>query len=876
MRAQILINGFGADFLYEDIKDYFTIEKGVEDDDPTGQPSDQTINLKLPNTPRNNKIFGFSADNASKDKGEYEIKILGSGFIVFEGIGCISDIGKKKCANYVLDAWGGQARWVFPLEDMNLCDCIPVTAGHQLNAQTIVNSWSGNDDYVYYPVGYDFIKWHEGIKPTDLRPAIFIYPIIKEVFKKLGFKIKSSHIESNDFKRKTIPFVWGHFGKGATYYEENTHCDESLVSLNQNSVQFSEYIIGRTDGLVCTVSESGNYCFCVDLLLAGRDDNNYPMNYQFCYEVLPAGFSYPTAGGIEPSPNGTQIPFATHKADNEEDFTIEEKFTVTLQVGESLVIWMKTGDNAFLTFVRDARLQGTKIGYHYSQNQGEGDIINFKNFMPRNLKAIDLIKDLKKLYNWRFETDNYRKTICIEIRHGGEQSGEVFEPFFKDGQIQDATSKMLNNNDVNTKARYKNNTAKRDIFGYKNDGDDHYQKRHKENYPDTLYRAKFESKKTLASGEDKCVTSFFAGTMHKRYGWEGRVRVVVNGIPSYVSANANGIIPFIMSEEQTLTEGIDIKDYGETFCPRILHYHGMSRPENDKILMIDPLTGNLMDDYPLAYMVNYDDPTASDPNLGFSDDIVLGGSIKGLASKYHLLELILKRSRHLDSVQMLFGPHEIHKFSFRKMWCIRMDTDSSPTKWIPLNFKDFTTIVRCPLSMEFQRYRLPTKEEKQSLSSWTCTGLVGKSPVQIQTGCTAIRFEMIELFGTPGGRVGRDGFRMADRLPTSRMGSGDLQGWCLKITNINDFDDQQNHIVVPEFGIDAWVTDPFCCVGIDGPPKTCEMRFWKCDKLLEIRIELTDNLNYSIYSNDGTGKILALQVVNGEEIINLDLLKICC
>lgn len=872
MRAQILINGFDADFLHEDVKDYFTIEKGVEDDDPTGQPSDQAINLKLPNTPRNNKIFGFSVDNASKNTEEYEVKILGNGFTVFEGIGCISDIDKKECANYVLDVWGGQARWVLPLEDMNLCDCIPGTTEHQLNAQTIVDSWSGNDDYVYYPVGYDFIKWHEGIKPTDLRPAIFIYPIVKEIFKKLGYKIKSSFIESNFFKRLTMPFTFGSFGKGLTYYEENTKCDESIVPYTAQFaiLPLSGYVIGRNQDFYCTASETGVYCFCFEgtFFANSNPDANVNADYEFYYEILPPGFTYPTGLNEPNPPNGTRILFYTEKGVQHGEFIVEEKFTIELQTGESLVIWMDNNLQQFDTTINSARLQGTKIGYYYSQNNGEGDIINFKDFIPVDLKAVDLIKDLKKLFNWRFETDNYRKTICIESRHGGKHSGEEFEPFFME-EVQSATPKILNNNDISTKASYKTNIPKREIFSYKNDGDDYYQKNQKEEYPDTLYRAIFKSDKTLATGEKKCTTDFFAGTMHKRYKWNGRVKVIIDGIPSYVETNANGIIPFILSEEQTLTESIDIKDYDETFCPRILYYHGFSRVENDIIPIIDPLnTDELLDNYPLAYQVNYDDPTGTDPNLGFSDDIVLGGNVQGLTNKYYLLELILKRDRYLKGVQMLFSPHEIHKFSFRKMWSIRMDTDSSLTKWIALNFKDFTTIARCPLSMEFQRYRLPTKQEKQNLSSWTCTGLIGKSPVLSQNGCTPILFQITQT--NIGGRLPQESFMAKERFARAS------NLWCFEVLNIGSFDSQESHIVIPDLGIDVWVpNEPLFCVE-PGEPLEREMRFEKCGILLEIRIALTDDQNYTIHTTTDNGEILALQVVNGEEIINLDLLKICC
>ena len=702
MAITISIGGNAVD-VYDGIEKKLCVSRGIQQEgEINSRPPARVIPFTIPATPNNNAIYDYLYDSAGIEKIEecIPISIKAGSFEILGGLAFLKSVCTKDgcVVEYKVSAFGGIAGWVLPLEGIPLCDCLP-DANHTFDQTTVEASWSGfgSLDYVYYPVIYDYVDTYTGIKPVDLRPAIYVQSVIREIFNKLGHRIKSEFLDSEFFRRLTIPYTFGRFGNPANILE----AEYSMGAvLEHNNIP-----LGNQEPVLLTIpiTKTGRYC----LYLKGLGE-------KFIGDIV---ILHILANGIQQS--NVTLSDSSNVAD-EYNFDLEtfESFNAgdNLTFAIEVIPFNPLGNISIDLAIRILQSLEVRIlnsGYGFGEGTETGDMVNFKDFFDPEKTALAFVKDLFDYFGLVQETDNIKKIVCIEPRDQwecGSSSGNGFVDTAR--TIIDLTNKL----DLSKKTRITKYTkGQRTIInGFKNDDNDINIKEQNETYPDTLYSSIWKFSKRFKVGEKKEKLNCFAGTIHRKYGSTNY------GGP--INQQLEGILPVIESQNEL----IDICDYDEKFCMRILYYKGFT---NEGSVNYD---GAELDIWPQAFVFNYGG-NGTDPNIGFGDDVDLDGNVvPGVFQKFHFKNFTrLQNGRYIDTTSIRMGLLDICGFSFRDRIKLNFPTDTTAQIYHGLDFSGYKPEIQCPTKFRLLQSKLPTREDLERLCSWACTGFLGKLPALI-------------------------------------------------------------------------------------------------------------------------------------------------
>tara|TARA_R100000773_G_C4220992_1_gene119831 strand:+ start:101 stop:2782 length:2682 start_codon:yes stop_codon:yes gene_type:complete len=226
----------------------FTVSDGKDLESRFGNFS-KTFNL--PATKNNNRIFQHIYNSqVLNTKNMYHLKdcrILVDSIEFFVGkIKLSGSTQDKNPKSYSCTIFGGNFSWVNEIKDKKLCDIEFATAGLQTyDYTTINNSWAktqANSEIIYPLVSYgDFNEdntlggvniYEENLPSYDWRGWFWVYNILKEIFKNIGFAIDSTFIETANFKKLITHF---NFTKG----NENALAEQKALSAEIHRVDAS-------------------------------------------------------------------------------------------------------------------------------------------------------------------------------------------------------------------------------------------------------------------------------------------------------------------------------------------------------------------------------------------------------------------------------------------------------------------------------------------------------------------------------------------------------------------------------------------------------------------------------------------------------------
>lgn len=677
---------------------------------------DFSKSFEIPATKNNNRIFQHIYNSqVVNTKNIYHIKdcrILVDSIEFFRGK--IQLQGSKQDKNpksYSCTIYGGNFSWVNEIKDKRLCDLEFASAGTQTFDYTNIlashTKNQSNSEIIYPLVSYgDFNPddntggvnvFDTDMTSYDWRGWFWVYNIIKEIFRNIGFTLDSSFIETANFKKLITNFNFYRGDKDALAMENGYRAEINRVDASSSNFQMilGSDINSLTQGVQppTTVNEvilkydtpisdvQGSYDTTTGkwtCALTGRYRITASANIVF-------GVNPPSTGGagnytsrmrfrlIHRDASGTLIrkwtnvfyPNSLYSPAGSTDYGFFPSVSKTTQdpASGSSYIYVQQGETVEAAlqceFVNQSGMaSSTRVSIAFG---GIGGVSAFANqvsqflveydstelqigstfeipqMLPCDVKQIDFIKGISHMFNLQFYTDVQSKKIYAE----------PYDDFY--GNATDAfnwSSKVDYSQGIQDK--YEIGLNEEVLFKYKDDSADEYvEYLNTDDNGNALENPVFAYYLNLGDkfpkGKKEFVNPLFAPTAQD---WDNDV---------LKAPYNNGVmIPVLWKEvppsetighESIVTQPVERPEKGFKYLPRIAYYHGSivnPNSANNLTQWTAKLSTSQYTEsgvYPRATFVDFED--ASFPSLSYNDETVeppkSGTStlVKGLYSTYY-------------------------------------------------------------------------------------------------------------------------------------------------------------------------------------------------------------------------------------------------
>jgi hypothetical protein len=540
---------------------------------------------------------------------------------------------------------------------------------------------------------------------TETTPLLYIRPLIHAAFNSIGYTLNSEYLDTDEGSKLVIDTPL--FDKMPNSF--NDQYLNTSVSLSA-PVTFT----GAENKLPCDVVDSfapnnptaynttsfqytapltGYYTVDVEVLFNAIA----PPTPQYSFIVLlqvngvvavpSIGFGYTNVGsGAVPYPAGVRAR------------------------GNMGVVFANAGDTIsyFMNSSPSLTIDEAKMTFTGEAVREFGMPIDFK-YLLGKLKALDLILGLKVVKNLCFQTDEDSKTVTIEPKDGyintariGNVS-ETKEGFYKEQQ-KDYTQLVDYSKPSNTE--YPEFEAV-NIFKYKSDSDPTIEWVEGENEL-AIYEARFNLGEDFTQSTEKTIeVPFFAKTIH-----------VTDFQAKYPNTDIDPQFPLIYNQNYVLDPTAIEADYNKTVR---LFYHAGQRFGDlegvDGYIELNEAQG-LQTRVPATFMVNYNDTTGLDPNLGFNTEIINGIKSMGQLEKCYLRELKRKKDGELYNAYIKFNSIDNRNFSFR------IKAYKNGQKYVVQELKGYNPLVDSPTQFYFFLDVYPTQEDVNNIQNNSLLSIV--------------------------------------------------------------------------------------------------------------------------------------------------------
>jgi hypothetical protein len=340
------------------------------------------------------------------------------------------------------------------------------------------------------------------------------------------------------------------------------------------------------------------------------------------------------------------------------NFTLTDPYPAGETVFVSTVVQMNLGDVLTVLFSIDG--QGMTIDAASLEITGEavpqpGMPLDFK-YLLRDWKITSTILGLKSMFNLMFESDDARRIVTIEPKDGYVITDRVantttkYEGFYKDSNQKDYSQIINQNKKSETKIL---DIDGRYIFKYQTDNDPTI------NFIEGVNElGVYEAQFGMVEGSDKNRTKtiqvpFFAKTIH---------------VSDHLVRFEDTLVypQFMLKYPENYVLDPTITENENEYLP-IIGYHAGQRVgfEDKDGTMEEAEFPGLEVLVPMTFMVNYNDQSGLDPNLGFNNVTIEGNEVTGLAQKFYLQDLARQNQGVLTSHYAPFNSIDEHNFSHR-------------------------------------------------------------------------------------------------------------------------------------------------------------------------------------------------------------------
>ena len=510
MNTQLIILSSGTIYassgvidLYSDIP--ISLNYNIADiKQPQSRNADYSKTVTAPGSNNNNQIlahiYEIGIDRLYNPNKKVECRVLYDGVQVFKGYMRLAKIRKLRDEKieYDLELRGRLDDLFTNLIDLKLTDLSWTDLDHTYNRTNIINSWSApvGSNYVYPFIDYGYEPNINNINVDHMFPAVYIKEAWDRIFRTAGYQYSSTFLTGTFFKSLIMPFTGDNMRLTIAQIQAREF-QASRLTTNQTHIPFSssgtiQYFnnifnddstspnvdaggcYDATTGIY-TVPANGYYNFVANMAsdgLATPHGSNQYLNYviksytRLIKNGVAVSYSKLCYHSFTTSPVSAATASNTTPAQ-------------TISSGDGVVTWSgfcNAGDTLYVDFQAwlfglysntpnnvDYQIRVNPTAYFYAKPDPiikNGDTVLFANTLPNEVKIVDFLVSIIKMFNLYFEYDkDIPNKVYIEPRND-----------YYNSTIQD-WSKRLDVSQEPEIIPMGALNAKRYQFTYKKDGD---------------------------------------------------------------------------------------------------------------------------------------------------------------------------------------------------------------------------------------------------------------------------------------------------------------------------------------------------------------------------------------------------------------------
>ncbi len=583
---------------------------------------DTSKTITIPATSNNQQILGFGDDiNVLTDITQRTIedaRYEQGGSVLMDGIIRIYKRnldGKNNVSSYEIVIISSNGTWKEKMKSKNLRDLDFSAQDHTYNKVNIDDSEltdsSGigvlDDENIVYPlINYGKMEGGNKVLITDRYPAMNIRAMFLKCFEGVGFKIKSTFIDSAFFKALYLPFTKELFQRPKAFADLRLFRAGLTASITRSGFKG----IAELDPLELDdkssagffdnggfYDEINNFKYTVDVNLS----QNFFLNVSIRglvaqlladFFILKNGNRIVAKRNIALSASLQLITLSTGRR----SFAANDVITTALEIRPTLtpIDPTEAGNNGFVI-----DKSGTAFFNEVSTEIRENDTVALNEHLP-DWNQLDFIQSVKGIFNLQMETNNVKREITIEPE----------TTFF--GNTADALNwtTKIDKSKTEEIEEVGQNYKKDLIYKYQDDGDDENVSEIEKLLGDPLASVEKVNPNQFVKGDQEIIETDFSPTLMDT---APEIRMFRSKIPKlWKDAVPDGSPP----EKST------------KFNFRILFYNGVTAMTAGENWSFDT-TANLRTTYP--YMFSVDEVTDNDNSLYFNET----RRSNGLFEKYH-------------------------------------------------------------------------------------------------------------------------------------------------------------------------------------------------------------------------------------------------
>jgi len=614
---------------------------------------------------------------------------------------------------YVINLVSANSSWFTLLGDSYLSEFTELIVDFD-EAEILLGFVSQPDviDYGFAPIKLKEWENSTGAGPTlqyqpslyETTPLLFLKPLITAAFNSIGWTIESEFFDTDYGKKLTMPTFLPE-KMPFEYNEKYLNCQVSasapVVYPNGTSTTVIFDTLDKVPVANPTVFDLVTGTYTCPL------DGYYELIYELTFPLtpVPPGPTYTFGSGC--TLNGTPIAVG---GVNNISFTFPD-YPAGQRLNISYIIFANAGDTIQTGLIwafasSSITVDFAKLTINAEAVPSQGMPIDFK-YLLGTYKFKDFLKGVIGMHNLSFESNEATRVVTIEPKDQylnqtrTPSTSELKEGFYKSEQKD--YSQLI---DKKKKGSYKHpNVSGEYIYKYATDSDDTIDWLEGVNEIG-IYEARYKMDSGADTGrvETKEVP-FFSKTIH-----------LLDYLARYPDTLIPPQFPLIYPQNEVLdptaTEAkTDIE-------PRILYFAGQRDDSyGDGQLEFFEFPG-VPAANPLAFMVNYNDPTGLDPNLSFSNETVNGVESIGLVQKYYLHELARNNRGKIEDKYIKFNSVDFLNFTFRTKGFI------DGFRYIVQNLKGYNPVIDAPTSFSFWEDIYPDEDDLDNVENSNLTGVV--------------------------------------------------------------------------------------------------------------------------------------------------------
>ena len=432
----------------------------------------KTKTISIPRTKTNDKIFGIpynlSAYNQFDKFSSRQITIKKNSYVVFDGLFKLTDITIDTINIYAfaelskLKELFGEAT----LNELNLTDL------DHLYDETIFDTWNGvypvaNEDYFYPLIDYGQFDGktpainceapNQDIKITDLRPAVYLKRIIKQMIIDSGYTLQTTFFDNQTLEKLMIPFTNNDF----LHSVENTLQLEGFDGVTADPYEILNGITGQENVTIDDIlADPLNQYDEINNEFYSAIIQTSLISYTFGYSILNNSINVPAELIVQTYDGATWtnydlIPLSAPT--NFQQFT--NAYTISFAIGEGIRFRInKTDASADVFVILNLTIDPSAGG----KSIDVGEFVQLAPNLPP-IKQKDLFKYCYQMFNWVVFVNDVTGVVSIE----------TYENYYRNGGQKNFSTKIsLKPNPVISYQQ--TNFARKYDFKYKSDDKDYW------------------------------------------------------------------------------------------------------------------------------------------------------------------------------------------------------------------------------------------------------------------------------------------------------------------------------------------------------------------------------------------------------------------